>query len=111
MNLVNYEKLKPKYKRIFSLIVIVGIGLSAYPTWEASGLLASFLNIDPHAPIKSQENGLFWFIGFLAVGTLFLVLSCVVLSFIIALYKNWSLKQTLDYFVRYENFPKHWLKY
>ena len=106
----NYNRLKPKYKTYFVLLVWAAIAISAYPTWEFSVWLAELLNIPSDVPVKEQENGLLWFVSFLAVAILNMLLVCVLLSLVVAKYKGWSLNQTLDYFVRYENFPDHWTK-
>ena len=110
MNLDNYERLRPKYKRYFELIVLSAIALCAYPTWLLSEKLAVILDLDIALPISSQENGWFWVLGFLLIGALLFILSCILISTMIAIYKGWTIQQTLDYFVRYENLPNHWYK-
>jgi hypothetical protein len=109
MNLNNYNRLKPKYRFYFVLLVWAAIAISALPTWEFSLWLSDAFNIDADAPIKEQEGSLVWIICFLAVGILNMFLACVFLSYLTAKYNGWSYNQTLDYFVRYENFPKHWV--
>ena len=72
--------------------------------------LAEFLGVDQDFPVKEQVNRWCWFSGFILIGTINFVLACILVSCLIAKFKGWSYQQTIDYFWRYENFPRHWYK-
>ena len=109
MNLANYNKLKPKYKNLYGLITMSAVLASAYPIWKFAFILAIYMGLDPNSSMKEQDNGDLWFFGFIVFSAFSVIASATVISYVIALYKGWSLQQTLDYFVRYENFPEHWV--
>ena len=111
MNIQNYHKLRFKYKLYFTIIAFLGICLSSYPTWEMSVFLAEYLNIEQGLPIKEQLNGLDWLIGFFVIGIVNFLFTCIFISYLIAKLKGWSYQQTVDYFLRYENFPRYWYKH
>ena len=102
MNTDNYNRIKLKYKIYFVFIVWGGIALSYYPSLYYVSWLESTFEV-------SERGGLYDFL-YLLVVFINVILGCVIISFLISIYKNWSLSQALDYFVRYENLPKHWLK-
>jgi len=102
MNTDNYNKLKFKYKMYFVLIVWAGITLTFYPALKYALWLES--------KFPESSRGGFFDLLYLSGFFSFVILGCFIIIFILCKYKGWTRKQAIDYFIRYKNFPKHWLE-
>jgi hypothetical protein len=102
MNTENYNKLKFKYKMYFVLIVWRGIALTFYPALK----YALWLESQFPESMRDWFFDLLYLSGFFA----FVISGCLVITFVICKYKGWTREQAIDYFIKYENFPSHWLK-
>ncbi len=110
INWKNYRKINGRYQFYFSLICLVGLAATSWPSWLAIQWMYGFLSIDPDAPLLQQAGGWMVPLGAWLIISINLLLACILISGAIAKLNGWSVQQYLDYFFRYENLPQHWLK-
>ncbi|WP_016954322.1 hypothetical protein [Catenovulum agarivorans] len=110
MNSENYSRIKFKYKFLFILMGWAAIAVSATPTWIIVHYLAELNGVDMDAP-GIPGAGLDTFDYYvLSVMLANFLLSCALVTYLVAKFNGWSRKQTIDYLFKYENLPSHWLK-
>ena len=110
MNKQNYSKIRLKVKLGFLAMTLVSFLLSFFPIKYVSNLLLSFYNIDADLPIRGQENSTEFMIITIAIcGSVFLV-SALIVALVVCKWNGWTKQQSIDYLIRYENLPNHWMK-
>ena len=110
MNKGNYKRLRLKVKLGFLAMTLVSILLAAYPLKLMTSFLVKHYSIVVDAPIKAQTNSTEFLLVVLLVGTIVFLLSAALVAFVVSKWNGWSNQQSIDYLLRYENLPSHWLK-
>jgi VIT1/CCC1 family predicted Fe2+/Mn2+ transporter len=110
MNRTNYNNLKLTVKMTFLFITFVIFVISAFPITVFYSFLSEYLNITPDSALKTQENSTEFIVYMLVFSVFSVCLSTVLVTWLIAKICGYNKQQCIDYFYRYENLPKHWLK-
>ena len=110
MNKTNYNNLKLSVRMTFLFITLVIFVISAFPIAEFYSFLSEYLRIDPNSPLKAQENSTEFIVYMLVFLVFSVCLSTLIVTWLIAKICGYNMQQCIDYFYRYENLPKHWLK-
>jgi hypothetical protein len=110
MNKQNYRKIRLKIKLGFLAMTFVSFLFSFFPIKYASAFLLAFYNINVDLPIRGQENSTAFMIFVISISVLIFLTSALVVASVVCRWNGWTRQQSIDYLVRYENLPSHWIK-
>lgn len=110
MNRTNYNNLKFRIRLWFACITLIIFAVSAFPIAEFWFFTLKYFDINPDTPLRPQENSTLFLVCTLIFSLVTLFLSTLFVTWLVAKVYGYSKQQCIDYFFRYENLPKHWLK-
>jgi hypothetical protein len=100
-------KLKVKYTLFVIGFVLSCIIISGYPIWIVAEWLSVTLGIPENMPVKDQENGLIWFLLFIAEAVAVFVFCYFILSMFFAKLLGWKKEKYINIFWK-SKYPSHW---
>ena len=106
----NYRQIRLKVKIGFLVMTFVTFLLSFLPIKYASSLLIGYYNIVVDLPIKGQSNSTEFLIIIISICALIFLISGLIVAATVCKWKGWTRQQGIDYLLRYENLPSHWMK-